>query len=68
LELKQLSTVEEYTTQFQALQYDVQMHNPYYDDQFFAHKYIMGLKEELRAIVEPQMPTTVLKASIIAKV
>lgn len=44
------------------------MHNPYYDDQFFAHKYIMGLKEELRAIVEPQMPTTVLKASIIAKV
>jgi hypothetical protein len=68
LELKQQTIVEEYTTQFQALQYDVQMHNPHYDDQFFAHKYVMGLKEELRGTVGAQMPTTVLKASILAKV
>lgn len=44
------------------------MHNPHYDDQFFAHKYVMGLKEELRGTVEAQMPTTVLRASILAKV
>jgi hypothetical protein len=44
------------------------MHNPHYDDQFFAHKYVMGLKEELRGIVEAQMPSTVLRASILAKV
>jgi hypothetical protein len=44
------------------------MHNPHYDDQFFAHKYVMGLKEELRGTVEAQMPSTVLRASILAKV
>jgi hypothetical protein len=68
LELKQQSSLEEYTTKFQALQHDVSMHNPHYDDQFFAHKYVMGLKEELRGTVEAQMPTTVLRAFILAKV
>lgn len=44
------------------------MHNPHYDDASFTHKYIIGLKEELRGFVEAQMPTTVLKASILARV
>lgn len=68
LELRQIGSLEEYTTKFQALQYDVTMHNPHYDAGFFAHKYIMGLKDDLRGIVEAQMPNTVLKASILARV
>jgi hypothetical protein len=43
LELKQIGSVEEYTTQFQALQFDITMHNPHYDDMFFTPKYMMGL-------------------------
>jgi hypothetical protein len=68
LELKQTRTVEEYTTQFEALQFDITMHNPYYDDMFFTQKYVMGLKEEIRGTVESRMPSTVLKASILARV
>jgi len=68
LDLKQTGTVAEYTTQFQALQFVVTMHNPNYDEMFFTPHYIRGLKEEIRGTVESQMPTTVHKASITAKV
>ena len=68
LELKQQGQVEEYTTQFQTLQYQVNMHNSQYDVIFYTTQYMRGLKDELRGIVEAQMPTTVLKASIIAKI
>ena len=52
LDLKQTGTVEDYTTQFQSLQYDVTMHNSSYDEMFFTQQYIIGLKEEIRAAVE----------------
>lgn len=68
LELKQIGTIEEYTTQFEALQFDITMHNPRYDDMFFTPKYVMGLKEKIRGTVESQMPSTMLKASILARV
>jgi hypothetical protein len=45
-------TVEDYTTKFQALQFDITMHNSNYDDMFFTHKYIMGLKEDINGTVE----------------
>lgn len=44
------------------------MHCYQYDDLFFASHYISGLKDEIRAVVEPQMPPTVKKASTIAKI
>ena len=59
LELKQTGTVEEYTTQFQTIQFDITMHNPHYDEMFFTPQYVMGLKDEIQSTVEPQMPTTV---------
>jgi len=68
LEIKQTGLVEDYTTQFQALQYAVTMHNANYDEMFFTQHYVKGLKEEIRGMVEAQMPTTVLKASTLAKV
>jgi hypothetical protein len=68
LELKQTPTVEEYTTQFQNKQFDITMHNPNYDEMFFTPQYVMGLKDEIRSNVEPHMPTTVQKASILAKI
>lgn len=51
LELKQTSSVEEYTKEFEALRFQVSMHNPGYDEVFFASHFIKGLKEEIRAVV-----------------
>jgi hypothetical protein len=68
LDLKQVGTVEDYTTKFQATQFSITMHNNSYDDMFFTSQYNRGLKEEIRATVEPQMPTTVQKAATIAKI
>ena len=59
LEHRQTGLVEDYTTQFQSLQYAVTMHNASYDEMFFTPQYIRGLKEEIRAAVEPQMATIV---------
>lgn len=66
--LKQTGTVEEYTTQFQALQFGITMHSCHYDDLFFTSHYVSGLKDEIRAVVEPQVPTTVNRAAIIARI
>lgn len=67
LERRQTTTVEEYTTQFQSLQYDITMHSYNFDSLFFA-SYVNGLKDEIRAVVEPQVPSTVDRAAVIAKI
>lgn len=66
--LKQTGTVEDYTTQFQAPQFDISMHNGQYDELFFTSHYINGLKDDVRAGVEPQVPKTVDQAAVIAKI
>lgn len=68
LNLRQTGTVDDYTTTFHSLQYDIAMHGGQYDDLFLASTYVNGLKEEIRAIVEPQVPTTVDRAVTIAKI
>lgn len=68
LDLKQTSTVEDYTTQFKSLQYDVTMHGSSYDPLFFATQYVRGFRDDIRAVVEPQVPTTVERAVVIAKI
>ena len=65
LVFKQTSTVEDYTNQFLSLQYDVTMHSCNYDALFFATQYVRGLREDIRAVVEPQVPTTVERAVVI---
>jgi hypothetical protein len=44
------------------------MHNCHYDDMFFTTHYISGLKDDIRATIEPHMPTTMDKATLIAKI
>jgi len=44
------------------------MHNAHYDDMFYTPQYIKGLKEDIRGIIEAQMPPSIQKASIIAKI
>lgn len=64
---RQTGLVEEYTTQFQSMQFDISLHNAHNDEFFFASHYVHGLKEEIRVAVEPHVPRTVDRAAVIAK-
>jgi DNA repair photolyase len=44
------------------------MHSAKHDELYFATQYVAGLKDEIKAIVEPQIPLTVDRAALIAKI
>jgi hypothetical protein len=44
------------------------MHHAGFDEMFFTKQYIRGLKDEVRVMVESQMPPTVIKAAALAKI
>lgn len=67
LELKQEGTVEEYTTAFESLRYQVDMHNLGYDELLFVSQFVKGLKEEIRGAVQGQVPETVDRASLLTR-
>jgi len=50
LDLKQTSTVEDYTSHFKSLQFDVSMHDGHYSPLFFATQYVRGLRDDIRAV------------------
>jgi hypothetical protein len=68
LNLKQQGSVDEYYRQFQALMYLVNMHNAHYDEHFFVTQFIKGLKHDLHPMVEAQVPDTVERAVLLARV
>lgn len=68
LALKQRGTVEEYQVQFEELSYQIAIQNPNYDEQFYLSQFIRGLKNDIRAVVESQVPETVERAILLALV
>jgi hypothetical protein len=68
LSLKQRGMVEEYQQQFEELSYQVAIQNPHYEEQFYVSQFIRGLKSELRAAIESQVPETVERAILLALV
>jgi hypothetical protein len=50
LMLKQKGSIEEYTKDFEALQFQVTMFNPRLDDIFFTTHFVNGLKDEIRGL------------------
>jgi hypothetical protein len=66
--LKQRGMVEEYQLQFQELSYQLAIQNPNYDEQFYVSHFIRGLKKEIRAMVESQVPETLERAIVLALV
>lgn len=68
MRLKQVGTVEEYKSQFHQLVYNIRLYEPALSDTLLVTRFIMGLKEELRAAVEMQLPATVQKAAVYAMV
>jgi hypothetical protein len=60
--------MEEYQVHFEELSYQIAIQNPHYDEQFYVSQFIKGLKHEIRAAVESQVPETVERASLLALV
>jgi hypothetical protein len=65
---RQEGSVEEYTKEFEVVQYQVSMFNLGYDDMFFTSHYVNGLKGDIKGVVQSQMPESVDRASMLAKV
>jgi hypothetical protein len=60
LELQQIDSVEAYILSFEDLQYQVTMHNSELGDLFFITQFIRGLKMEISAVVQSQIPETLV--------
>jgi hypothetical protein len=61
-----METVEEYNKQFDKLVYQIRLYDPNMGGLMLVQHFILGLKEELRASVEVQLPNTVPKAALYA--
>lgn len=68
LELQHTETLEMYITTFEKLQYQLIMHNSGMDELFFITQFIKGLKPEVGSVVQSQIPDTLHRAMLLAKI
>lgn len=68
LELQQIDTLEAYMSTFEELQYQLNMHNSGLDELFFITQFIKGLKPEVSNVVQSQVPDTLQRAMLLAKI
>jgi hypothetical protein len=68
LSLEQEGSVEDYTKEFKVVQFHVSMFNSGFDDKFFTSHYANGLKDDIMNSVQNQLPDSVDKASVLARV
>uniref|UniRef100_A0A8R7U6G6 Retrotransposon gag domain-containing protein n=1 Tax=Triticum urartu TaxID=4572 RepID=A0A8R7U6G6_TRIUA len=61
--LKQTRSVAEYKREFTQLVYQLLLYEPTVSDTFLVMRFTLGLKEELRAAVDMQLPITVSEAT-----
>jgi hypothetical protein len=66
--MKQEGTVGDYIRDFEALQFQVSMFNPGFDYLFFTSQFVSGVKDEIRGVVQAQLPDSVDKTSMLAKI
>jgi hypothetical protein len=68
LSVKQEGSVEDYTRDFEAIQYQVSIFNAGFDEMFFTSHFVNGLKEEIKVVVQPQLPDIVDKGALLARI
>jgi hypothetical protein len=68
LELQQADSLEAYIIQFEDLQYQVTMHNSEFGDLFFITQFIRGLKLEIASVVQSQVPESMERAILLARI
>ncbi|KAK1648872.1 hypothetical protein QYE76_066677 [Lolium multiflorum] len=65
--MKQRGSVEEYKREFYQLVYQLKLYEPAVSETMLVTRFVLGLKEELKAAVEIQLPNTVSEADAYAK-
>ena len=68
LQLRQTGTVAEYRQQFETYMYHLLALDPSLSSKFFVTQFLLGLKDELRAAVRIQGPTSITRATVFAKI
>jgi hypothetical protein len=68
LQLKQTGTVAEYRLQFEVYMYHLLALDPALNTKFFVTQFLLGLKDEIRAAVRIQVPTSITRATVFAKI
>jgi hypothetical protein len=63
-----LTSLEQYISTFEDLQYQVTMHNSELGEMFFTTQFLRGLKPEIGNVVQSQVPDTVERAILLAKI
>ena len=58
----------EYKQSFEQLVYSIRLYDKTISEPFLISQFVLGLKEELRAAVEIQLPDTVTKAATLAAI
>ncbi|XP_037413662.1 uncharacterized protein LOC119276640 [Triticum dicoccoides] len=68
LELKQTATVAEYTTAFWEQVHRVLDLNSTISIQCFVHQYVKGLRADIQAAMQSQLPSSITRASSLARI
>jgi hypothetical protein len=68
LALRQEGSIKDYTRAFEAVHFYVSMFNVGFDDLFFTSHFVNGLKDEIKGLVQSQLPTSVDRASLLARI
>lgn len=68
LQLRQSGTVTEYRLQFEVYMYQLLALDPSLSTKFFVTQFVLGLKDELRAAVRIQAPTSITRATVFARI
>lgn len=68
LQLRQTGTVADYRTAFDELMYHLLVLDPSINNKFLITQFLLGLKDELRAAVRLQAPSSITRASVLARI
>jgi hypothetical protein len=67
-QLRQTGTVLEYRATFETIMYQLISLDPSLNTKYFVSQFVLGLKDELRAAVRLQAPTSVTRAVSLARI
>ncbi|XBI72477.1 hypothetical protein VPH35_066426 [Triticum aestivum] len=68
LQLRQTGTVAKYSAAFDEQMYHLLVLDPSINTKFFVTQFLLGLKDELRAPVRLQAPSSITRASVLARI
>lgn len=68
LTLKQNESVEAYRMSFEQLVYHIRMYDKSISETVLISQFVLGLKDELRSVVELHLPDTMAKAATLAAI